>query len=41
MNEDELTIKINWNRKGLESETNELIHAGWITDQNENEGLKT
>ena len=25
----------------LDSETNELIHAGWITEQNENERLKT
>ena len=28
-------------KEELDSETNELIHAGWITEQNENERLKT
>ena len=28
-------------KEELKSETNELIHAGWITEQNENERLKT
>jgi hypothetical protein len=28
-------------KEELDSETKELIHAGWITEQNENERLKT
>jgi len=28
-------------KEELDTETNELIHAGWITEQNENERLKT
>ena len=28
-------------KEELDSEANELIHAGWIREQNENERLKT
>jgi hypothetical protein len=31
----------NQSKEELDSETKELIHAGWITEQNENERLKT
>ena len=31
----------NQSKEELDSETNVLIHAGWITEQNENERLKT
>jgi hypothetical protein len=31
----------NQSKEELDSETKELIHAGWITEQNGNERLKT